>query len=317
MSAPDSETAVTTPVDAVPGATDTSPSGGNVVTASPTVWRRWLAAELQRLRAAAGLEQKQVAKALRCTVTKVSYFENAQRPVVPRDLDEVLLPLYDVPQHLWPEYLEAAHRAREKGWWEDYDVDVMPEWFSRFVGLEQGASELAIYEPQYVPGLLQTRDYSDALIRSASIDSSEDHVARRVGLRMRRQQALTRAEQPLQLHVVLDEAVLRRVVGGPAAMRDQIDHLLAASDLPNVTLQVLPFDRGAHACMAGGFTIMSFPWDTDAGLGFLEGAWSVGVYFEQPREIADQRLAFRKLCDLALAPDESCAVMREVARDLV
>jgi hypothetical protein len=258
-----------------------------------------------------------VAKALRCTVTKVSYFENAQRPVVPRDLDEVLLPLYDVPEHLWPEYLDAAHRAREKGWWEEYDVDIMPEWFSRFVGLEQGASELSIYEPQYVPGLLQTRAYIDALIRSGSIDSSEDQVARRVGLRVRRQQALTRAERPLRLHVVLDEAVLRRVVGGPAAMRDQIDHLLAAAELPNVTLQVLPFDRGAHACMAGGFTIMCFPWATDAGLGFLEGAWSVGVYFEQPHEIADQRLAFRKLCDLALSPGESCAVMRDVARDLV
>lgn len=284
---------------------------------SPTVWRRWLAAELQRLRAEAGLEQKQVAKALRCTVTKVSYFENAQRPVVPRDLDEVLLPLYGVPEARWPEYLAAAHRAREKGWWEDYDDVVLPEWFSRFVGLEQGASELRVYEPQHVPGLLQTPDYVEAIIRSSALtDMSDDDVARRVGLRVRRQGVLTRPVAPLRLTVVLDEAVLRRVVGGPQAMADQVAHLIAASRRPNVVLQVLPFDRGAHAGMAGGFSIMSFPWATDAGLGFLESAWSVGVYFEQPHEIEMQRRAFRKLCDLALPPEDSRRVMERVAGDL-
>jgi transcriptional regulator with XRE-family HTH domain len=287
------------------------------VQASPTVWRRWLASELQRLRAEAGLEQKQVAKALRCTVTKVSYFENAQRPVVPRDLDEVLLPLYNVPEEHWGAYLDAAHRAREKGWWEDYEGTVLPEWFSRFVGLEQGASELCAYEPQYVPGLLQTSDYAGAVIRSASLSPVADQdVARRVGLRIRRQEALTRPEHPLQLRVVLDEAVLRRVVGGPVAMRAQVDHLVEASRRPNVVLQVLPFDRGAHAGMAGRFSIMGFPWASDPGLGFIESGWSVGVYFEQPHEITDQRLAFAKLCDLALGPEESRAVMTRVGDEL-
>jgi transcriptional regulator with XRE-family HTH domain len=290
---------------------------GAVRASSPAVWRRWLAAELQRLRAEAGLEQKQVAKALRCTVTKVSYFENAQRPVVPRDLDEVLLPLYGVPEARWPEYLEAAHRAREKGWWEDYDDVVLPEWFSRFVGLEQGASELCVYEPQHVPGLLQTPEYVENIVRSSALaDMPDDAVARRVGLRIRRQGVLTRPVAPLSLSVVLDEAVLRRVVGGPATMAAQVTHLVEASRRPNVVLQVLPFDRGAHAGMAGGFSIMSFPWATDAGLGFLESAWSVGVYFEQPHEIEMQRRAFRKLRDLALPPEDSRRVMERVAADL-
>jgi transcriptional regulator with XRE-family HTH domain len=285
--------------------------------ASPTVWRRWLASELRRLRAAAGLEQKQVAKALRCTVTKVSYFENAQRPVVPRDLDEVLLPLYGVPRSLWPAYVDAAHRAREKGWWEDHEGAQRPEWFSRFVGLEQGASELWAYEPQYVPGLLQTPAYAEAVIRSAALSRPSDReVAAKVGFRTRRQGALTRPDHPLRLWVVLDEAALRRVVGGPEAMRAQVEHLVEAARRPNVVLQVLPFDRGAHAGMAGGFSILSFPWAADAGLGFLESGWSVGVYFEQPHDIADQRLAFGKLCDLALGPEDSRRAMAEVAAEL-
>jgi transcriptional regulator with XRE-family HTH domain len=291
--------------------------GAGVFEASPTVWRRWLAAELQRLRAEAGLEQKQVAKALRCTVTKVSYFENAQRPVVPRDLDEVLLPLYGVPEDRWPAYLDAARRSRQKGWWEAYDEDVLPEWFSRFVGLEQGASRLRSYDPQTVSGLLQTPEYAAEVIRSGSPGFGEEQISQRVELRTRRQAALTRSDDPLQLWVVLDEATLRRVVGGPAAMRSQIEHVVAAArDLPNVTVQVMPFERGAHAGMAGGFTILDFPWSTDPGVVFLESGWSVGVYFEQLHEVEDQGLAFRKLSDLALPPAESVVMMAEAARAL-
>jgi transcriptional regulator with XRE-family HTH domain len=287
-----------------------------VFEASPTVWRRWLAAELQRLRAEAGLEQKQVAKALRCTVTKVSYFENAQRPVVPRDLDEVLLPLYGVPEERWPEYLDAARRSREKGWWEAYDDDVLPEWFSRFVGLEQGAARLRSYDPQTVSGLLQTPEYAAEVIRCGSAGFSEDQILQRVELRTRRQAALVRPDDPLELWVVLDEATLRRVVGGPTAMRAQLEHVIETSERPNVTVQVLPFDRGAHAGMAGSFTILDFPWPTDPGVVFVESGWSVGVYFEQPHEVEDQNLAFQKLSDLALPPAESVAFMAEAARAL-
>jgi transcriptional regulator with XRE-family HTH domain len=287
------------------------------VEASPTVWRRWLAAELQRLRAGAGLDQKQVAKALRCTVTKVSYLENAQRPVVPRDLDEVLLPLYGVPEDLWPTYLDAAHRSRRKGWWEAYDEDVVPEWFSRFIGLEQGAAQLRSYDPQTVSGLLQTPEYAAEVIRSGSAGFTEAQIDQRVQLRTLRQAALTRATNPVDLWVVLDEATLRRVVGGPAAMRAQIEHVIAITELPNVTVQVMPFERGAHAGMAGGFTIVDFPWPSDPGVVFVESGWSVGVYFEQPHEVDDQSIAFRKLSDLALPPVESVHMMRAAARALV
>lgn len=286
------------------------------VEASPTVWRRWLAAELQRLRADAGLDQKQVAKALRCTVTKVSYLENAQRPVVPRDLDEVLLPLYGVPEDRWPVYLDAARRSRLKGWWEAYEEDVVPEWFSRFIGLEQGAARLRSYDPQTVSGLLQTPEYAAEVIRSGSTGFTEVQIDHRVQLRTLRQAALTRATDPLELWAVLDEATLRRVVGGPAAMRAQIEHVVSVTELPNVTVQVMPFERGAHAGMAGGFTILDFPWPTDPGVVFVESGWSVGVYFEQRHEVDDQSIAFRKLSDLALPPADSVEMMRAAAKAL-
>jgi transcriptional regulator with XRE-family HTH domain len=285
-----------------------------VIEASPTVWRRWLASELQRLRAEAGMEQKQVAKALRCTVTKVSYFENAQRPVVPRDLDEILLPLYGVPQERWTEYLDAAARARKKGWWEEYDDEVLPEWFRRYVGFEQGSSEMRTYEPQFVVGLLQTPEYTEAILRGSPTDLSDDDVARLVEFRRRRQEVVTREVDPLAFWLVLDEAALRRAAGGPHVMKAQLEHLVEMAQRPNITLQVLPFSRGAHPGMGSGFTILKFPWPTDPGVVYIESGWSAGLYLEEPHEIDDHSLIFERLCELSLDPDASIAMMREIQR---
>jgi transcriptional regulator with XRE-family HTH domain len=286
-----------------------------VIEASPTVWRRWLASELRRMRSEAGLEQKQVAQALRCTVTKVSYFENAQRPVVPRDLDEILLPLYSVPEARWPMYLDAADAARHKCWWESYDDDVLPEWFVRFVGFEQGAAELRTYEPQFVAGLLQTPQYTAALMRGSHAELGEDQIARSVELRSRRQVVVFRDANPLRCSVVLDEAALRRAAGGPRIMQAQIRHLVEAARRPNVTVQVLPFDRGAHPGLGSGFTILTFPWPTDPGVVYLESGWSAGVYLEEPHEIEDHRQIFERLCALSLDPDASIGMMRDLAKE--
>ncbi|MFF9507362.1 helix-turn-helix domain-containing protein [Streptomyces sp. NPDC014724] len=215
-------------------------------TSSPTVWRRWLAFELVRLRKEAGLDQRDVAKALRCTVGKVSYYETAERPVVLRDLDEVLLPLYDVPADRWEDYLRAAKNARQKGWWEKLDGGSMPSWFSLFVGLEQGASQVRAYESEAVPGLLQTRAYADAITRRGTAERAEEEVARRIDLRMTRQSVLRRAADPLRLWVVLSEAVLRRVVGGPATMKEQLLYLTEKADHPKITMQVIPYPQSAE-----------------------------------------------------------------------
>ncbi|CAO0830371.1 helix-turn-helix domain-containing protein [Streptomyces microflavus] len=284
-------------------------------TSSPTVWRRWLALELTRLRREAGLEQKDVAKALRCTVAKVSYYETADRPVVVKDLDEVLLPLYSVPEDRWPAYVRAAKDARKKGWWETHGGPPIPSWFSLFVGLEQGASQIRTYESEAVPGLLQTRAYTDAITRRGTAERAEDEVERQIKLRLTRQDALNRASSPLRLWAVLNEAVLRRVVGSPAVMRDQLLHVAEMTSHPKITVQVIPFSHGAHPGMAAGpFQILGFPWPTDPGVAYVEHR-AGAFYLEAPHEIEAHTVAFEHLVALALSPDESVKMVRDIAEE--
>jgi len=283
-------------------------------TSSPTVWRRWLAFELTRLRKEAGLDQKDVARALRCTVGKVSYYETAERPVVVRDLDEVLLPLYNVPDAKWPVYLQAAKDSRRKGWWESYSADALPSWFSLFVGLEQGASQMRIYEGQAVPGLLQTKEYAAAFARRGTAERADDEIDRHVELRMARQAVLRREPDPLRLWAVLDEAVLRRVVGSRAVMADQLRHLAAMARSPKITVQVIPYDKGAHPGMTGPFTILGFPWSADPGVSYVEHR-NGGLYLEQPHEIEAHTVAFDHLRVLAASPEESARMIGDAAEE--
>ncbi len=283
-------------------------------TSSPTVWRRWLAFELVRLRQEAGLDQKAVAKALRCTVGKVSYYETAERPVVVRDLDEVLLPLYNVPEEQWPRYLQAAKDSRQKGWWERYDASTLRSWFSPFVGLEQGASQIRVYEAQLIPGMLQTKDYAEALARRGTAERAEDEIAHHVELRMARQAVLHREPDPLRLWVVLDEAALRRVVGSPTVMKEQLLHLAAMTRHPKITVQVVPYTKGAHPGMMGRFQILDFPWSTDPGVAYIEHR-SGALYLEEAHEIEAHTVAFEHTCVLALSPDESATMIRDAAEE--
>ena len=190
---------------------------------SPTVWLRWLSHELLRLRKEAGLERAEVATAIRCTTQKIGHLETAHTPPKIKDLEEILLPMYKVPKERWPYYLQAARDARKKGWWENY-TDAMPTWFSLYVGLEQGASELYSWDPLLVHGLLQTREYMTAVVRG---DSPE--LARRRSGADRRGPAgpaeRPRCRRPAPACGVVSEAALRSNIGGPKIMRDQLEHV--------------------------------------------------------------------------------------------
>jgi hypothetical protein len=203
-----------------------------------------------------GLSREEAAEAIRASEWKIHRLENGQVGFKERDLVD-LLERYQVtdPAEVG-ELLALAREANTPGWWQHYG-DVLPQWFRTYVDLESAATLIRTYEGQFVPGLLQTDDYMRAVVRGAHLDESSEEVGRRVRLRMARQTLLTR-EQPPRLWAVVDEAALRRPVGGRDVMRGQLERLLDASKLPNVTLQVLPFDTGAHSAMVGAFSILRF-----------------------------------------------------------
>jgi transcriptional regulator with XRE-family HTH domain len=223
--------------------------------AGPTVRRMLVGAELRRLRTAKGLSREEAGEAIRASEWKIHRLENGQVSFKEHDIVD-LLRLYGVTD---ADEVAAfgllAREANTPGWWQRYG-DVLPQWFRTYVDLESAASLIRTYEGQLVPGLLQTDDYIRAVVHDASLEPSED-VGRRVRLRMARQTVLTR-ELPPRLWAVVDEAALRRPVGGREVMRGQLERLIAATKLPNVTLQILPFASGAHPAMVSAFSILRF-----------------------------------------------------------
>ncbi len=278
---------------------------------SPTVWRRWLAHELLRLRKAASLERADVAKVVRCTSQKIGHLETAVVPPKVRDLEEVLLPMYHVPEERWPYYLQAARDARQKGWWESH-ADVLADWFSLYIGLEQGASELLCWEPLLVNGLLQTPGYASAVLRGGTVERSEQDAERQLQIRMERQRVLDNGDQP-RLWMVLNEAALHANVGGADVMRAQLDHLAKMAKRPRITIQVLPRDVGAHPGMLGGFHILGFPTDGDPGVVYLENRTGA-LYLEQAFELNDYRIAWQHLVGSALSPADSTDLITTIAK---
>jgi transcriptional regulator with XRE-family HTH domain len=289
------------------------PEGVVIETTSPTVWRRWLAREMKAKRQASNLPQRIVADRLRCTVTKVSYGETGERPFRRRDLTEILLPLYGVPEDEWPPYLDACERSKEKGWWQDYDEEVVADWYAYYLGLEQGASTLRGYVVQLIPGLLQTPAYARAIMTDTASGLTSEEAAARTEVRLRRQEALTREPVPLAPHFVLDESVLRRVVGDHEVMREQLAHLAELAERPNVTLQVLTFEQGYAYDGKGEPVILGFPWPDDPGVVLVEGRFT-GEYLEQPHEVDDFVEAFEHLRRVALPPVESLAMIENLAK---
>ncbi|WP_040702393.1 helix-turn-helix domain-containing protein [Nocardiopsis ganjiahuensis] len=272
------------------------------MTSSPTVWRRWLAHELKRLRLEAGLSRQQVADKLRCTPAKVGHFETAVVPPRVRDLEEILFDLYNVPEDRREHYLQAARDAKKKGWWERHSESV-PDWFSLYIGLEQGATDIYSWQPQLIDGLLQTRAYIEAVMRGGIAELDEEEIERRVELRLSRQQVLKREDAP-RLWAVLDVSALRRNIGGPGVMREQLRYLLEVSHLPKITLQVVDGRSGAHPGLISSFCIMNFEAEMDPGLVYIEYRTGA-LYLERPAEIRDHQIAYEHLRLAALRPQQS------------
>jgi transcriptional regulator with XRE-family HTH domain len=259
----------------------------------PTALRIALGTQLRRLREASNLTTAEAAEAIRATHSKISRLERGRSAARQRDVAD-LLSLYGVTDEAEREELLALTRqANAPGWWQQYS-DILPKWFELYIGLEKAASIIRTYEVQFVHGLLQTEDYARAVILIANAHAPAEEIDRRVSVRMRRQHLLTQPDAP-ELWAVLDEAALRRSPDGRTVMRAQLEHLLEITDLPNVTLQIVPFHVGAHAAAGGPFTILRFPEPDLPDLVYLEQLNSA-LYLDQPDDVIDYVTVMDQLC---------------------
>jgi transcriptional regulator with XRE-family HTH domain len=268
-----------------------------------------LASELRRLREASRLTIEEVGEKLECSASKISRIETGHVGVTPRDARD-LLELYNVAPEQLEAFVQLAREARKKGWWHSYN-----EVFTgAFVGLESDAASLRAFQALLVPGLLQTEDYIRAVMRSIRPDWTEADVERRVGARMERQRLLTETDPP-NYWAIIDEAVLHRTVGGPDVMNAQLRRLCEIAAFPNVTLQVVPFDAGAHSSMEGPFLILGFPEQADPDVVYVDGATG-GIYLEEQTDVQRYTLMFDHLRASALSPDDSLQLVSGAAERL-
>jgi transcriptional regulator with XRE-family HTH domain len=272
---------------------------------SPTVRRRELGALLRALRQELGLTVEQVAAELLCSPSKVSRMETGHRGATARDIRD-LCDLYGVTDKALRDRMTTlAAEGKQPGWWQSYELD-----FATYVGLEQAAVTLCYYQSTIVPGLLQTMDYARAMHKgSLPAEFTPERADELIEVRLRRQQVLTR-DPPLQLYAVCDEAVLRRVVGGPAVMAAQLRHLGEAARMRNVTLQVIPNDMGAHPAMDNMFNIVEFG-DVAPSVVYVEGLMG-GLFIERPQDVTRYQQVFKYLRDIALDPQETIELLAEI-----
>ena len=281
--------------------------------AGPTVRRMLVGARLRRLRTELGLTREEAAQAIRASEWKIHRLENGQVGFKDRDIID-LLALYQLtdPAEV-ADFLTLTREANTPGWWQHYG-DVLPSWFRTYVDLEQAATLIRTYEGQFVPGLLQTDDYMRAVVRGAHLEESGDEVGRRVRLRMARQILLTR-DGPPRLWAVVDEAALRRPVGGKDVMRGQLERLIEATKLPNVTLQILPFASGAHPAMVGSFSVLRFPDEELPDIVYLEHLTSA-LYLNKPDEVDQYLHVMESICVRAAAPDQTVELLDQILAEL-
>jgi transcriptional regulator with XRE-family HTH domain len=279
----------------------------------PTVRRRRLGSELRRLREDHSIKLEEVAERLGVAASTLSRIETGKAPTKSVYLT-AMLEMYGVTDPAQRQVLvDMAREGHRKGWWSVYD-DVLPSGFGIYIGLEAEAAGLRAFEGEVVQGLFQTPDYARAILREVQVRDTDEQVERLVDLRMKRQEVLDR-NPPLDVWMILDEAVVRRTVGGPEVMRDQLARLVEASRKPNVTLQVLPFASGSHAGLRGPFSILEFPERADSDVAYVESVAGI-IYLEKEREVRTCAEAFDRLRAAALSPGQSTDLMFEAAKDL-
>ncbi|MBU3862890.1 helix-turn-helix domain-containing protein [Streptomyces sp. 4503] len=280
-----------------------------------TVLGRQLGDELRRFRESAGLSTADAAEVLDCTKGKISRIENGHVPVRTPDLN-ALMHAYDVEDSEARERLAAlarrANRRRRDGWWRQYE-SVLGDAYRDQIEMEAICDSIRTYEVQLVPGLLQTAEYGRAVTVASRSWQTPEEIEQFVQVRLTRQERLV-GETPMDFWAVLSEGVLRQQVGGPAVMRAQLEHMAAMAEQSNITVQVLPFSRGAHSSMFGPYLLLSFPQLASLDL-VLSETPTGNIWMERELEVARYRELFDDARTAALPPTESLAVIRRVAKE--
>ncbi|HEY2522880.1 MAG TPA: helix-turn-helix transcriptional regulator [Streptosporangiaceae bacterium] len=277
----------------------------------PTVRQRRLAQALRELRHEAGLTQDAVGARMGWHTSKLFRLENARSPRVDwLDVKE-LMDMYGVRSPHREALIQLAKDARMMGWWTPYR-DVFT---GSYVALEDESSAMRLYCPELVPGLLQTEAYARAVIRAVRPGYDEESVERRVAARLTRQKVLLGRVSPPDLVVVLNEAVLRRLVGDRYVMAAQLEALHAAARQRRVSLRMLPFSAGAHASLEGGFVLIQFPGEADPDVVYVEGIMG-DLYLESVEEVKRYQSAFERIQAVALSPEETLTLADKMVRQL-
>jgi transcriptional regulator with XRE-family HTH domain len=289
------------------------------VLSGSTVPRRQLGRYLRELRSTAGLTVKDAARGLEWSEAKMWRIETGQTSL--RSLDvEAMCRLYAAKPDMTSALMSLAKETKAKGWWQAYG-DAVPEYFDLYVGLEAAASAVSCFAAELVPGLFQTEDYARTLMTADHPEETDAEIDRRVKLRIARQAILTRPMDPPAMRVALGESVLRRPVGGVDVMAAQLNRLAEASELPNVSLRIVPFNAGFHLGMlSGAFILLRFPLNGGGTESEPDTVYSDlftgALYLDKPQEIERYAKAFENTWQMSRGEDESRDLIRQAAEEL-
>jgi hypothetical protein len=286
--------------------------GGGPSVGDPTVLKILLGAQLRRLREDAGVSRDDAGYHIRASGSKISRLELGRVSFKERDVAD-LLDFYGVGGEQKEQLLQLAHEANATPWWQKYR-EVVPDWFQVYVGLEEAAALIRIYEVQFVPGLLQTEDYARAVVVQGAPGLTPEEIDSRVAVRMGRQKLFSK-ENPARLWAIVDEAALRRPIGSRDVLAGQVNRLIDATSEPNITLQVMPFKHGGHAAEGGAFTIMRFPEADLPDMVYME--YLTGAhYIDKPEDVEVYAAVMERLSVAGTSPEKTRDILGDILKEL-
>jgi transcriptional regulator with XRE-family HTH domain len=290
-----------------------APDGTAGDSPGPTALRMVLGSHLRRLREAAGVTPDRAGYEIRASRSKISRLENGRVGFKERDVAD-LLTLYGITdEQVRARMTLLARQANTPGWWSKYG-DLLPDWFESYLGMEGAASVIRTFELQFVHGLFQTEAYARAVTLLGHKSAPAEDIDRRVSLRLKRQGVFSNPDPP-RVWSVMDEAALRRPVGGRAVMRAQLEHLAEVASLPRVTIQAVPFSRGGHAAAGGSFTILRFAAAELPDIVYIEQLTSA-LYLDDREDVEHYMEVVNALSAQALTPAETARFLTEITREI-